>query len=191
MNKIVDNKLYIRTTLLLCVLTYLLNFCTAIYQCGLIFTFIAITTNATTFIYDKSKSLKALAVAILISFALLQQLPYYIDGKIVNGLVFVSFSSLMISMYCTALVFEKLSITLNFIMSNALSISLAAIIDGFIMALFFLTKKEFSYTRVLDIFNKEVSYKIMYLLVASVIISMALNVLKNNTNLNNNLKINN
>ena len=47
-NKLINNKLYIAGTLLLCVLIYLLNYCVAIYQCALIFTMIAITVNVTT-----------------------------------------------------------------------------------------------------------------------------------------------
>src|SRR5271154_4712519 len=101
-NKIINSKLYCCSIGLLCALTYLLNFCTAIYQCALVFTIIAITINAITFLYGKSKSLKGLAFAIMISFVLLWKLPYYIDGKIINGLVFASFSSLMTSMYWSA-----------------------------------------------------------------------------------------
>ena len=187
-NKIVGNKLYICSTLLLCALAYLLNFCTAIYQCALIFTIIAITANAVTFTYGKSKSLKGLAVAIVISFALLLQLPYYIDGKIVNGLVFASFSSLMISMYWSTYVFQKLTSRLSLVMSNALSLIIAAIIDGFIMGLFFTLNKQFSYSRILDIFSRELSYKMLYGFVASAIIFVVLKMFKTRENLNQNLK---
>lgn len=187
-NKIVDNKLYICSTLLLCALTYLLNFCTAIYQCALIFTLIAITTNAVTFTCGKSQSLKGLAFAIIISFALLLQLPYYIDGKIVNGLVFASFLSLMISMYWSASVFQKLTSKFNIVLSNALSLVVASIIDGFIIGLFFTLNKQFSYSRVLDIFSRELSYKMLYGFVASVIIFVVLKMFKTTNNLNHNLK---
>ena len=187
-NKIVDNKLYICSTLLLCALTYLLNFCTAIYQCALVFTIIAITANAITFTCGKSKSLKGIAFAIVISFALLLQLPYYIDGKIVNGLIFASFSSLMISIYWSTSVFQKLTRKFSIVISNALSLIIAAIIDGFIMGLFFTLNKQFSYSRVLDIFSRELSYKMLYGFVASVIIFVVLKMFKTTNNLNHNLK---
>ena len=185
-NKIVGNKLYICSTLLLCNLTYLLNFCTAIYQCALIFTLIAITTNAVTFTCRKSQSLKGLAFAVLISFAL--QLPYYIDGKIVNGLVFASFLSLMISMYWSASVFQKLTSKFSIAISNALSLVVASIIDGFIMGLFFILNNHFSYSRVLDIFSRELSYKMLYGFVASAIIFIVFKMFKTINNLNHNLK---
>ena len=187
-NKIVGNKLYICSTLLLCALAYLLNFCTAIYQCALIFTIIAITTNAVTFTYGKSKSLKGIAFAIVISFALLLQLPYYIDGKIVNGLVFASFLSLMISMYWSNSVFQKLTSKFSIAISNALSLIIAAIIDGFIMGLFFTLNKQFSYSRVLDIFSRELSYKMLYGFAASAIIFVVLKMFKTRENLKHNLK---
>ena len=187
-NKIVGNKLYICSTLLLCALIYLLNLCTAIYQCALIFTLIAIATNAVTFSCGKSQSLKGLAFAVLISFALLLQLPYYIDGKIVNGLVFASFLSLMISMYWSNSVFQKLTSKFSIAISNALSLVVASIIDGFIMGLFFILNNQFSYSRVLDIFSRELSYKMLYGFVASVIIFVVLKMFKTTNNLNHNLK---
>jgi hypothetical protein len=142
--------------------------------------------NAVTFTYGKSKSLKGLAVASVISFSLLMQLPYYIDGRIVNGLVFASLSSLMISMYWSNSVFQKLTLNFSIVISNALSLIMAAIIDGFIMALFFTLNNQFSYSRILDIFSRELSYKMLYGFVASAIIFVVLKMFKTN-NLNHNL----
>jgi len=188
MNKIIIcKKAYIWSTLLMCFFTYLLNFCTAIYQCALVFTVIAITTNIVTFLYGKSKSLKGLAFAIIISFVLLMQLPYYIDGKIVNGLVFVSLSSLMISMYWSTSIFQKLTSKFNFVISNALSLMSAAIIDGVIMSIFFIFNNYFSYSRILDIFSKELSYKMMYAFTVSAIMLFVLKMYKISMNLNHNL----
>jgi len=68
-NKIIENRLYIGSSLLLCALTYLLNYCTAISECTLVFTMITITVNFITFTCSKSKSLKGLAFAIVVSFA--------------------------------------------------------------------------------------------------------------------------
>ena len=178
MNKILDNKLYIYSTLLLCGLTYLLNFCTAIYQCALVFTVIAITANALTYSYGKPRALKGVAVATLMSFMLLWKLPYYIDGKIVNGLVFASLSSMMISMYWSTSVFQKLIAKFSFVTSNALSLVVAALMDGVVMGLFFGLNNNFSYERVLGIFSKELSFKIIYGFIASAIILFILKMFK-------------
>ncbi len=178
-NKITLNKLYIASTLLLCILTYLLNYCTAIYGCALVFTIIVITVNATTVLYGRFKGLIGLSFAAIISFALLWKLPYYIDGRLVNGLVVASFSSLIISLYFSVSAFARFYSRFGFVIANALSLSIAAIIDGFIMRLFFTINNNFSYTRIMDIFNKELSYKILYGLLASAIIFVALRLLKN------------
>ena len=189
MNKVVDNKLYLCSTLLLCVLTYLLNFCTAIYQCALVFTIIAITTNAVTFTYGKLKSLTGLAFAIALSFTILWKLPYYINDKIVNGLVCASFISLMISMYLSNSVFQKLTGKFNFVIASAVSLALAAVIDGLIMSLFFALNNHFTYARVLDIFSRELSYKMLYGLVATAILFVILKMFETRKKLNNNLNI--
>ena len=178
-NKITLNKLYITSTLLLCILTYLLNYCTAIYGCALIFTAIAITVNTVTAARGRFKSLTALGLAIIISFALLWKIPYYIDGRLVNGLVVASFSSLMVSLYFSVSAFAKFYSRFGFVIANALSLCIAAIIDGFIMRLFFTINNNFSYARIMDIFNRELSYKILYGLLASAIIFVALRLLKN------------
>ena len=136
-NKITLNKLYIARTLFLCILTYLLNYCTAIYGCAPVFTIIAIAVNTTTVLYGRFKGLIGLSFAAIISFALLWKLPYYIDGHIVNGLVFASFLSLMISLYWSTSALQKFSSKFSFVVSNTLSLIIAALIDGLIMSLFF------------------------------------------------------
>jgi hypothetical protein len=178
MNKILYNKQYIYSTLLLCILTYLLNHCTAIYQCALVFTVVAITANALTYSYGKSRALKGVAVATMISFVLLWKLPYYVDGKIVNGLVFASLSSIMISMYWSTSVFQKLTSKFSIVTSNALSLVVATVIDGFVMGLFFSLNNNFSYERILDIFSRELSYKLIYGFIASAIILFVLKMFK-------------
>ena len=181
-NKIFNNKLYICSIGLLCVLTYLLNYCSAIYQCASVFTVIAIIINASTSIYGRTKTIKGLAIALITSFALLWKLPYYIDGKIINGLVLASFSSVMISLYWSALIFHKMQSNFSFVKSNFFSLSVAAIIDGLVMGIFFVINNNFTYARIIEIFAKEVSFKVMYGFIASVLIAIILNALQTNRN---------
>jgi hypothetical protein len=125
------------------------------------------------------KSLTGLVSAIIISSALLWKLPYYIDGRLVNGLVVASFSSLMVSLYFSTSALTRFYSRFGFVIANALSLGIAAIIDGFIMRLFFTINHNFSYARIMDIFNRELSCKILYGLLASAIIFFALKLLKN------------
>lgn len=177
-NKITLNKLYIASTLLLCILTYLLNYCTAIYGCALVFTIIVITVNATTVLYGRFKGLIGLSFAAIISFALLWKLPYYIDGSLVNGLVIASFSSLIVSLYFSSSALTRFYSRFGFVITNALSLGIAAIIDGFIMGLFFVINNNFSYARIMDTFNRELSYKMFYGILASFLIFTIIKILQ-------------
>ena len=177
-DKIITNRPYIASTLLLCSLTYLLNYCTLIYGCALVFTIIAITVNATTFLYGRLKGLMGLSFAAIISFALLWKLPYYIDGRLVNGLVVASFSSLIISLYFSTSALTRFYSRFGFVIANALSLGIAAIIDGFIMGLFFVINNNFSYARIMDTFNRELSYKMFYGILASFLIFTIIKILQ-------------
>ena len=177
-NKITLNKLYIASTLLLCILTYLLNYCTAIYGCALVFTIIVITVNATTVLYGRFKGLIGVGFAVVVSFALLWKLPYYIDGRLVNGLVVASFSSLIVSLYFSSSALTRFYSRFGFVITNALSLGIAAIIDGFIMGLFFVINNNFSYARIMDTFNRELSYKMFYGILASFLIFTIIKILQ-------------
>ena len=177
-NKITLNKLYIASPLLLCILTYLLNYCTAIYGCALVFTIIVITVNATTVLYGRFKGLIGLSFVAIISFALLWKLPYYIDGSLVNGLVIASFSSLIVSLYFSSSALTRFYSRFGFAITNALSLGIAAIIDGFIMGLFFVINNNFSYARIMDTFNRELSYKMFYGILASFLIFTIIKILQ-------------
>jgi len=176
--RIITDKLYIASTLLLLVLTYLLNQCKVIYECALVFTAIAITVNATTVLYGRFKGLIGLSFAAIISFALLWKLPYYIDGSLVNGLVIASFSSLIVSLYFSSSALTRFYSRFGFVITNALSLGIAAIIDGFIMGLFFVINNNFSYARIMDTFNRELSYKMFYGILASFLIFTIIKILQ-------------
>ena len=167
------------STLLLLVLTYLLNHCRAIYECALIFTAIAMTVNTVTAVRGRFKSLTALGLSVIISFALLWKLSYYIDGPIVNGLVFASFSSLMVSLYFSTSAFLKFYDKFGFVLSNALALIIAALIDGLVMGLFFTINSNLTYSRILDIFSRESSYKMFYGFLTSAIMVAILKILRN------------
>jgi hypothetical protein len=179
MLKNLTNKLYGLSIVLLCVLTYLLNYCATIYQCALMFILITFSMNAITAVYGQSRALKGLGCAMIISFSLLWKIPYYIDGKIINGLVLISFISLMISMCCGTTLFHKLYAQSKVVSANLLSCVVATVTDGLIMGLFFMSNNNFSFERVLDIFIKECSYKLSYGLAICAMIAVVLYILKN------------
>ena len=169
-NQLKSSPLYLLSFGILGLLTYLLNHCIAIYQCALVFTLMVISVNVTTYFYGFARSITALAVAIIVQLALVWQAPYYINGVLFSGLIVASLFSTMISVYWSALLFNRLSNQLGINLSNTLSIAVAAVIDAVIMSVFFVINNYFSYTKILSIFAEEVSYKILYGLVASLIV---------------------
>ena len=79
-----------------------------------------------------------------------------------NYLVQASFCSLFISICFSSFVFIKFFNKFDIRKSGILSIIISALTDGFIMQLFFIINNKFSYIRILDIFTRELSYKILY-----------------------------
>lgn len=108
--KIIDNKLYIFYTLLISIFTFLLNlnYFASIYKCALVFSTIIIVVNTMTVTFGRFDALKSLAFSIIVSFVYLGKMPYYINNRIVNGLILASFLSLMISNYYSTYMFQKL-----------------------------------------------------------------------------------
>lgn len=168
----INNNLYIALTIILGVFTYLLNFFNKIAECSLVFVFLALTVNIIAETFGKQKAMRAIVLCIVVSFGLLWNLNYYIDGRVINGLVLASLLSVLLSTYCGMSLFLKLKSAHNFYNSfyvrNFISLTVCAIVDGVVMAGFFIN--QFSASRVLLIFFKEVSFKCIYSLIACIFI---------------------
>lgn len=169
------NKLFSIMMTLLFPHFYLLNSCSEIYQCAVFFTCIVIIVNVNIAIHGRTKTLIGSAFALFVGFMMMRSLPYYIDGKIMNGLVFASFVSVIISLYWSTLIFKKMLNRIGLVRANFISLFLAAIIDGFVMGIFFVINNNFIYTRIAEIFAKEVSFKVMYGVIASMLMAVILN----------------
>jgi len=171
MNKILNklsksNRLYVLLTASVLGFTLLLNFYTKISECSLIFTFMALTLNMVSFLHGTKKAMKSIILAVIISFALMWNLKYYIQGELINGLVFASLLSVLISSYVGLNLFSKLELKYNFYIRNFVSLVAYALVDGAVMSLFFINI--FSINRVVSIFTYEVAYKCVYAFIACV-----------------------
>jgi len=175
-NKIQNNLVYFFGIGLISSLTFLLNKTTTIYQCAAVFTFIGLSTNALTMTIGKKNALTILAISTLASFAVLWQLPYYVNGKIINGMIAASYCSLLVSLYWSSTVFASLKDKVSIAYSAFVSLVLAAVIDGFVMSMFYAINNKFSYARILDILTREVSYKALYAMLACAIIAYVMKV---------------
>jgi len=94
----------------------------------------------------------------------------------------------MISLYWSTFALKRFYSQFSFVVSNALSLIIATLIDGLIMTLFFVFNNNFTYSRILDIFSRELSYKIFYGFLASIIIFAAFKIFKVTNNPNYKLK---
>lgn len=171
-HRITHNKLYLAAVGAQCSMIYLVNNSKAIYQCALFFTLIAIITNIVSAYYGHFKALKGLAFGILINLALSWQQPYFINAKIVHGLTFASLAALGIASYWSVSIFRKSSNKFSFSMANAISMTVASVIDGFVMGAFFILNNHFTFAKVLDIFIREISWKIMYIAIFCLILEL-------------------
>jgi hypothetical protein len=160
----ISNKFYLPLVTLLGIFTYLLNYFNNTAQCSLIFVFIAVIVNIIAELYGKKKAIIGSILSVIVSAGLLWNFDYYINGKIINGLVPASLLALLVSTYCGTNLFLQIKSRCSFITRNFVSLILSAVIDGIIMVGFFINK--FSTERVLVIFTEEILFKCLYSAVA-------------------------
>jgi hypothetical protein len=104
----INNKFDMPLVTLLCIFTYLLNFFSKIFQCSLVFVFLALTTNIISELYGKKRAMIAVVLCTIVGFGLLWNFDYYSNGRVIKGLVFASFVSVLLSTYCSTSVFLHL-----------------------------------------------------------------------------------
>ncbi|ABV76354.1 hypothetical protein RPO_04225 [Rickettsia rickettsii str. Arizona] len=174
----INAKFYIPLVSLLGVFIYLLNCFNKISQCSLVFVFLAITTNIISELYGRKRALIAVALCIIVSFGLLWNFNYYIHGRVIKGVVFASFVSVLLSTYCSTSIFSQLKPRCSLNTRNFASLIMCAVVDGIVMSGFFVNV--FSTSKVLSIFYKEVLYKCAYSLTVYICIFLVQKVYGNN-----------
>ena len=159
-NLVKSNKIYLLLTAMSLAFTLLLNFYTKISDCSLMFTFLALTLNIISELHGIKKAINSIILSVVISFALMWNLKYYIHDELINGLVLASLLSVLVSSYVGLNLLSRLRIKHNFYVSNFVSLAAYALADGIVMSLFFINI--FSLNRVVSIFTYEVAYKCIY-----------------------------
>ncbi len=170
------NKFLPPLVALLCTFTYLLNFFNKIFQCSLVFIFMALITNVIAELYSRKISMGSLVFSAVVSFGLLWNFDYYIHGNIVSGIVFASLVAVLLSLYCSTNIFLHLKSTYSFNNRNFISLITCAVIDAIVMSGFFINK--FPLDKVISIFSKEILFKVLYSLVIYGIISFGAHFIK-------------
>lgn len=155
-----NNKFLPLLVALLCTFTYLLNFFNKIFQCSLVFVFMALITNVISELYGKKTAMVSLLFSSVVSFGLLWDFDYYIHGNSISGMIFASLIAVLLSLYCSTNIFLHLKSTCSFNNRNFISLITCAIIDAIVMSGFFINK--FPVDRVISIFSKEILFKVLY-----------------------------
>jgi hypothetical protein len=134
----------------------------------------ALIANISTSFYGKNKAICALVFSVIVSIFLQWDMQYYIKSVLFNGLVFASLTSSLISIYWSTNIYKALGSKMGLCVANIISISSAAIIDGLIMGSYFAINNNVSFFRILEIFSKEVGYKIIFAIIASFVIQLSI-----------------
>lgn len=169
------NSMYFLLLSFLCSFTYLINFYNKIYQCSAMFVLMIFVLNMINSFYGSKKALVSIGISIVLSFSLLWDANYHINGKVIDGLVAASLGSVFISTFLGTILFSGIKRVISFPLKNFIVILLCSVIDGILMVGFFINK--FSLGRVFTIFAKEVGYKCLYGLVITVLLIFGIHML--------------
>lgn len=137
--------------ILLILLISLINYCNNISLCALVFIFIAISFN--NLLNDTNKYESILYLLFAIGFGYIGSINSILN---INQLL-ISFSSLLISLLISLFIFEA-----NIKSSFISFLITASIIDSLIMNLLY-SLNDYSYLKILNIFIKDISYKLFYI----------------------------
>ena len=163
MNQSLQKNLGILTLFILHgALTYGLNTFNKIGQCAFVFVLIGLLTNLIAYKWGNKKALSIAFLSTLLCFIASANKTYFIQGQPVSGLFLASYLSLFTSCAGGVIFFSyfvKQRTESPFVLS-LLSVVLSAMIDGFMMAIFFINI--YPLMRVMAIFAKEVGFKALY-----------------------------
>ena len=147
----------IATSATLVMLISLLNQCTAIYQCACVFTAILLMVNTKMLNASSRQAYKYISTGVLLS------LPIYIlSGSLSSGLVLASLVSLLISSFASIYIGNLVKDSYSLPIVLVISLLAAASIDGLLMSAYFAIQTNFSFYKVISIFNRELFFKALY-----------------------------
>jgi hypothetical protein len=95
---------------------------------------------------------------------------YFLTSSLFNLLTITSLASLLISGIASIYVANKLKNTHSRSIALFISLLVAAILDGLLMSSYFSMQTNFSFTKIINIFNRELFFKSVYGAVSALII---------------------
>lgn len=167
MNKILsyadDNKVHLSLTAVAALNAYLINYFNTICNCSVSFVLFLFTVNLVQHYFGTTKAIYSAAAALSAAYIAQAGLPYYIRGQLMPELIKFSLLSTAVSVsVCLKLIsYSNTRYSGNsFIVRNWVCIVLAVLIDGSIMAMYFINV--YKPATVINIFIKEIGYKALF-----------------------------
>ena len=162
------NSIPLTTLVIIAILAYALNQCTYIYQCTCIFTAVILITARETLKSSNDSIYTIILTGVTLSIPI-----YYIAGFTGDiGLIATSLFSLLVSCFAASYIVGIAKESYSLPMTLLIALLLSVIIDGMLMSSYLLTQTGFSFTKILNIFNRELFYKSVYGTISVLIIGI-------------------
>ncbi|CDG49858.1 hypothetical protein [Cardinium endosymbiont of Bemisia tabaci] len=158
MKKVLNN--YYSQVGLLFASVFCMNFTSKVVYCALLFTFLTFILNIIANHHGPRKATISILLSTITSLGLLYDKQYCIAGKPIGGLIGTSLFAILVAGYIGFKLFLKLKATYSFVVSNFISLLIAAFVDHLIMGLFF--TKVFPMHKVWLICYKETAYTALF-----------------------------
>jgi hypothetical protein len=161
---------FINLTLLgaLSSLCYVLNLCTKIWQCSLVFVSIALLAQGISYFFNVKKAIFQISAAIAGNI-ILHISSSYVLYKNMDALTITSLLSALISIYAMLAIFYRFnSKSINFahVIYSLPSLFAASAIDSLFISAFFFVEKTIPVNKISFIFFKDIAFKGLYSILA-------------------------
>lgn len=157
MNK---HKIYAPLVLVMGVLMFLLNYCTKMYTCALVFTLLMLTVNAISRVFGFKKAFQTVSAYVVINMLLLSDYNYIIGGQVFEYLVPTSLLAVLLASMALIKTTSLMEGRVSGLKKIFLALMASAMIDGMVMFVYFVNY--LSITKVSSIFLSELSFRCLY-----------------------------
>lgn len=164
-----NSKIYAPLVLVMGMLMFLLNYCTKIALCSLVFTLLMFTVNAISKTFGFKRALMIISTYVGINILFLSDYTYAINGQVFAYLVPTSLIAVLLASIASMRILSLFENRIGFAKSTFVALMAAAIIDGIAMSVYFMNYLPTS--KIAFILLKEVSFKCLYALVLATVIS--------------------
>ncbi len=164
-----NSKIYAPLVLVMGMLMFLLNYCTKIELCSLVFTLLMFTVNAISKTFGFKRTLMTISTYVGINILFLSDHTYTINGQVFTYLVPTSLIAVLLASIASMRILSLFENRIGFAKSTFVALLVAAVIDGIAMSVYFMNYLLTS--KIAFILLKEVSFKCLYAFVLATVIS--------------------